>query len=84
MQNAEKKAWRRDAGIIFTSSSFLQHFVFVLIAILALTVRLPQLGERPMHTDESINAYIIGQLLAGESFQYDPQDRHGSVLAALT
>ncbi len=37
-----------------------------------------------MHTDESINAYIIGQLLAGESFRYDSQDRHGPALAAET
>jgi len=37
-----------------------------------------------MHTDESINAYIIGQLLAGDSFHYDPQDRHGPALAAET
>lgn len=36
-----------------------------------------------MHTDEAVNAYIIGQLLAGESFTYDPQDRHGPALAAL-
>jgi uncharacterized protein (TIGR03663 family) len=33
-----------------------------------------------MHTDESINAYITGELLAGESFHYDPQDRHGPAL----
>jgi len=52
--------------------------------VLALAVRLPQLGERPMHTDEAINAYIIGQLLAGENFHYDPQDRHGPALAAET
>ena len=37
-----------------------------------------------MHTDESINAYIVGQLLAGEHFRYDPQDRHGPALAAET
>ena len=33
-----------------------------------------------MHTDEAINAYITGQLLAGEKFHYDPQDRHGPIL----
>jgi uncharacterized protein (TIGR03663 family) len=54
--------------------------IFCAVALLALAVRLPQLGERPMHTDESINAYITGQLLAGESFHYDPQDRHGPAL----
>jgi uncharacterized protein (TIGR03663 family) len=37
-----------------------------------------------MHTDESVNAYILGELLAGESFHYDPQDRHGPALAAET
>jgi uncharacterized protein (TIGR03663 family) len=58
--------------------------IFIALALLALAVRLPQLGERPMHTDESINAYIIGQLLAGHAFHYDPQDHHGPALAALT
>jgi predicted membrane-bound mannosyltransferase len=36
-----------------------------------------------MHTDEAVNAYIVGQLLAGESYAYDPRDRHGPALAAL-
>ena len=46
-------------------------------------MRLPQLGARPMHTDEAVNAYIVGQLLAGKTFTYDPHDRHGPALAAL-
>jgi uncharacterized protein (TIGR03663 family) len=36
-----------------------------------------------MHTDEAVNAYIVGQLLAGQPFTYDPLDRHGPTLAAL-
>ena len=36
-----------------------------------------------MHTDEAVNAYIVGQLLGGETFTYDPQDRHGPALAAF-
>ncbi len=56
---------------------------FLLVALLALLLRLPQLGARPMHTDEAVNAYIVGQLLAGQPFTYDPQDRHGPALAAL-
>src|ERR1035437_8919357 len=51
--------------------------------MLALAVRLPQLGERPMHTDESVNAYLTGGLLAGEKYHYDPQDRHGPALFVL-
>ncbi len=56
---------------------------FLLLALLGLLIRLPQLGVRPMHTDEAVNAYIVGQLQAGEPFVYDPQDRHGPALAAL-
>jgi uncharacterized protein (TIGR03663 family) len=54
--------------------------IFFAIAFAALAVRLPQLAERPMHTDEAINGYIIGDLLTGKPFHYDPQDRHGPVL----
>lgn len=36
-----------------------------------------------MHTDEAVNAYITGQLLAGESYHYDNRDRHGPALYAL-
>jgi len=57
--------------------------VFCLLALLGLLIRLPQLGKRPMHTDEAVNGYILGQLLAGQTFTYDPQDRHGPALAAF-
>jgi uncharacterized protein (TIGR03663 family) len=56
---------------------------FFIVALIGLAVRLPQLNVRPMHTDEAVNAYIVGQLLAKEPFIYDPQDRHGPALAAL-
>ena len=56
---------------------------FLVVALLGLLLRLPQLGARPMHTDEAVNAYIVGQLLAGHAYIYDPQDRHGPALAAL-
>jgi len=57
--------------------------IFFAVALLALAVRLPQLGGRPMHSDEAVNAYITGELLAGQSFHYDPQDRHGPALFAV-
>ncbi len=56
---------------------------FILVALIGLAIRLPHLGARPMHTDEAINAYVVGQILAGEPFHYDPIDRHGPALAAL-
>lgn len=57
--------------------------IFVVIALIGLAVRLPELSARPMHTDEAVHAFVVGQLLAGENFNYDPQDRHGPALAAL-
>src|SRR5665213_364760 len=83
MKNEETKTKRLAAKTVFNSSFCLRHSAFVLIALLALAIRLPQLGERPMHTDESINAYITGELIAGKSFHYDPQDRHGPALFVL-
>src|SRR5471030_2572351 len=84
MQNEETKAKRLTAETVSNSSFFILHSSFVLIALLALAVRLPQLGGRPMHTDESVNAYLLGEILGGNSFYYDPQDRHGPALAAET
>jgi uncharacterized protein (TIGR03663 family) len=63
--------------------SWIRWPAFIVVALVGLAIRLPQLGARPMHTDEAVNAYIVGQLLAGEAFTYDPQDRHGPALAAL-
>jgi uncharacterized protein (TIGR03663 family) len=54
------------------------------VFVLALLLRLPQLDARPMHTDETVNAYLVGQLLAGAGYHYDPQDRHGPALYAAT
>lgn len=64
-------------------SRWVRRFAFILVALLGLAVRLPQLGVRPMHTDEAVNGYIVGQLLAGETFAYDSRDRHGPALAAI-
>ena len=83
MQNEETKPPPLTTAKFFTSSFFIHNSAFVLIALLALLIRLPQLGERPMHTDEAVNAFITGQLLTGEKYHYDPQDRHGPVLYLL-
>ena len=58
--------------------------LFFALAVLALLLRLPALDARPMHTDETVNAYLIGELLSGHGYHYDPQDRHGPALYAAT
>ncbi len=57
--------------------------LFLGLTGLALVIRLPGAAGRPMHTDEAINAYITGHLLAGGTYQYDPRDRHGPILYAV-
>ncbi len=66
-----------------TPLRFARWMAFFLVALIGLAIRLPQLDARRMHTDEAINAYIVGQLLANEPFIYDPHDRHGPALVAL-
>ena len=87
MQNDEKGLSRSetepDGHSSFAIRPSTRWAIFIALSLLALAVRLPQLGARPMHTDESINAYIIGDLLSGAPYQYDPQDRHGPVLYAV-
>ncbi len=67
----------------FQARSTLRWPLFLALACLALAVRLPQAGVRPMHTDEAVNGYITGQLLTGQPYHYDPQDRHGPALYAI-
>lgn len=55
---------------------------FAGVCLLALFLRVPQLSERPMHTDEAVNAYLVGQQLEGARYHYDPEDRHGPALLA--
>jgi uncharacterized protein (TIGR03663 family) len=49
----------------------------------ALTLALTAATNRPMHTDEAVNAVALGDMLRGEPLRYDPQDRHGPTLLLL-
>jgi uncharacterized protein (TIGR03663 family) len=51
--------------------------ILVFSLILGASLRLEDLSLRPMHTDEAVQAYRMGDLLAGEGFDYNPADGHG-------
>jgi len=53
-------------------------------AVVALILRLPLLQLRPMHGDEAVHAYKLGDLLEGHSYTYDPNEYHGPTLNYLT
>lgn len=52
--------------------------------VVALTLRLPRLGERPMHADEAVHAIKFVQLLDEGRYTYDPNEFHGPSLYYLT
>lgn len=47
---------------------------------LAIYLRFTGIDTRPMHCDEAVQAYRVGEMLAGKTFVYDPQDFHGPTL----
>ena len=58
--------------------------VIFVVAAGALAFRLPQLKQRPMHTDEAVHAEKFKQLLEEGEYQYDPIDYHGPTLNYFT
>lgn len=57
---------------------------FFLAVLLALALRVPELGRRPMHNDEGVNAVKFGQLWDHGEYRYDPTEHHGPTLHYLT
>jgi len=70
----------------FTASkqSVLFYLVFICTLLLALALRLPNLAQRPMHTDEAVHAVKFGELLQHHSYTYDPFEYHGPTLVYST
>jgi uncharacterized protein (TIGR03663 family) len=62
----------------------------LLAVILAVALRGPRLGERPMHNDEAVNGIKFGQLWDARlanlygPFKYDPNEHHGPSLFYFT
>ena len=47
---------------------------------LALFLRCPQLGNRPLHNDEGVNALKLAALWEKGEYKYDPHEYHGPTL----
>jgi uncharacterized protein (TIGR03663 family) len=59
--------------------------VIILAVMLAgALLRLPDLANRPMHTDEAVHAVKFGTLLETGDYRYDPFEYHGPTLNYLT
>ncbi|MDR2862695.1 MAG: TIGR03663 family protein [Puniceicoccales bacterium] len=69
----------------FTKSPLRLLLPLVLVAAFAavLWLRLGSLGDKPLHADESEQAYTLSRLLSGEGYHYDPVEHHGPVMYYL-
>ena len=47
---------------------------------MACLVNFTGLDKRPMHNDEAVNAYKLGQMMETGEYQYDKNEYHGPVL----
>ncbi len=56
----------------------------LLLLALAGVLRIPGLSRRPMHGDEAVQAYKLGQLLEENFYRYDPYEYHGPTLNYFT
>ncbi len=56
----------------------------LLIAAAALALRVPQLGHRPLHNDEAVNAFKVSELWQDGRYVYDPDEYHGPTLHYAT
>jgi uncharacterized protein (TIGR03663 family) len=52
----------------------------VVIVGIAMALRLPGLTDRPMHTDEAVHAYKVGEVLETGHYVYDPNEYHGPTI----
>jgi uncharacterized protein (TIGR03663 family) len=57
---------------------------WVIVFLLAASLRIPSLSSRPMHTDEAVHAFKFAELLETGHYQYNPQEYHGPTLYYLT
>jgi uncharacterized protein (TIGR03663 family) len=63
------------------SVALISAVIFVIALIIGTVLRVLWLSDRPMHTDEAVQAILYLQpLLEGRSFTYNPHDGHGPVL----
>jgi uncharacterized protein (TIGR03663 family) len=56
----------------------------LVITLGALAFRLPQLGGRPLHNDEAVNATKLAGLWEKHQYAYDPNEYHGPTLYYLS
>ncbi len=71
------KLLKRMAIMQFLKKNTILPIIVILAVLIGTELRVRDLGIRPMHTDEAVQAYRMGTLLEGDGFEYNPSDGHG-------
>lgn len=58
--------------------------LFCLAGVIAAAMVLPRLAVRPMHVDEAVHAWKLGDLIEKGEYRYNPIEYHGPTLNYLT
>ncbi|MFW6171899.1 MAG: flippase activity-associated protein Agl23, partial [Planctomycetota bacterium] len=64
--------------------TYLRMMLMLFVVFLAAALRLPRLGVRPMHADESVQAARFRDLWRQGDYVYDPNEYHGPTLMYAT
>jgi uncharacterized protein (TIGR03663 family) len=56
---------------------------WAVVLSVAAWLRLADLGGKPVHADESVHAWKVGEMLDGGAHRYDPHEYHGPTLHYL-
>lgn len=59
-------------------------YIFLAAILLAVFLRFYDLTDKPLHTDEAVNALKFKSLLEDGNYKYDPSEYHGPSLYYLT
>ncbi|MFA7692963.1 MAG: flippase activity-associated protein Agl23 [Candidatus Hydrogenedentales bacterium] len=65
-------------------SIILTALAFIVVLVIAVAFRVPDLSLRPLHGDEANQAVKTGHLLEDGYYRYDPFEHHGPTLYYLT
>ena len=73
-----------SGSALSTKWSTTRCILILAVIIIAVTLRLPRLQQRPMHGDEAVHAVKFSELLEKNFYRYNPDEYHGPTLNYFT
>lgn len=67
-----------------SNGKVIYYSLFLIVILISIAFRFPDLTVRPMHTDEAVQAVKFGELLENNYYRYDSAEYHGPTLYYFT